>query len=54
VKSIGVDTFENCCKLRTIRYGGTIAQWKKIARYRPAVSSRRVVRCTDGDTGQWK
>ena len=43
------------CELRTIRYGGTIAQWKEIAHFRSVVFCRtRVVRCTDGDAKQWE
>ena len=43
------------CELRTIRYGGTIAQWKEIAHFRSVVFCRtRVVRCTDGNARQWE
>ena len=50
VTSIEEEAFDECNKLRTIRYGGTIAQWKEIAHYRSVVfCPTRVVRCTDGD-----
>jgi hypothetical protein len=51
VTSIEEKAFDGCNKLRTIRYAGTIAQWKEIAHYRSVVFCRltRVVRCTDGD-----
>jgi hypothetical protein len=50
VTSIEEEAFSYCDKLRTIRYGGTIAQWKKIAHVYSVLSCRtRVVRCTDGD-----
>ena len=55
VTSIEEEAFDECNKLRTIRYGGTIAQWKEIAHYRSVVFCRtRVVRCTDGDARQWE
>ena len=50
VTSIEEEAFSYCDKLRTIRYGGTIAQWKAIAHVYSVVGCRtRVVRCTDGD-----
>ena len=53
VTSIEEEAFSYCDKLRTIRYGGTIAQWKKIAHVYSVLSCRtRVVRCTDGDARQ--
>jgi hypothetical protein len=50
VTSIEEEAFSYCDKLRTIRYGGTIAQWKEIAHVYSVVGCpTRVVRCTDGD-----
>ena len=50
VTSIEEEAFSYCDKLRTIRYGGTIAQWKAIAHVYSVLSCRtRVVRCTDGE-----
>ena len=50
VTSIEEEAFYYCDELRTIRYGGTIAQWKEIAHSCSVISCRtRVVRCTDGN-----
>ena len=50
VTSIEEEAFSYCDKLRTIRYGGTIAQWKEIAHVYSVLGCRtRVVRCTDGE-----
>jgi hypothetical protein len=50
VTSIEEEAFSYCDKLRTIRYDGTIAQWKQIAHVYSVLGCRtRVVRCTDGD-----
>ena len=50
VTSIEEEAFYYCDELRTIRYGGTIAQWKEIAHFCAVLGCpTRVVRCTDGD-----
>ena len=50
VTSIEEEAFIYCDELRTIRYGGTIAQWKEIAHFCAVLGCpTRVVRCTDGD-----
>jgi hypothetical protein len=51
VMSIGKSAFFRCKELDSIRFGGTIAQWKQIElgirwKYR---SSAKLVLCTDGD-----
>ena len=42
----GIDIFTGCDNLTAIHYGGTVAQWKKVAISDPF--PHLTVRCTDG------
>ena len=53
VTSIGGYAFYECTRLKTIKYTGTVAQWKSITRgssWHDSVQATRVT-CTDGDCG---
>ena len=50
VEIIGISAFEDCIKLETIKYGGTMNEWKKIEKCNMWNKNTRqyVVVCTDG------
>ena len=54
VTSIGSNAFSLCKSLTTIKYTGTVAQWKEITRgimYHVSVPSTTTVTCSDGTCG---
>lgn len=55
VTSIGDEAFYGCKSLNTIRYDGTMLQWKSISKgiYWKRQVPAKVVHCTDGDVKLW-